>query len=82
MGSNYTPINCDLYDYLEQAATLKKLVQLTVTEDDGNTKVIPGIIKTFSAQNGVEHLILENGTRIRLDKISHLDGSIFANNRC
>lgn len=78
----YTPINCDLYDLLEQAATLKNTVRLTVREETGAIQQVVGLIKTFTAHDGVEHLIMENGTRIRLDKITHLNGELFTNNQC
>lgn len=78
----YTPINCDLYDLLEQAATLKNTVRLTVKEDSGAIKQEVGLIKTFTAHDGVEHLIMEDGTKIRLDKITHLNGELFTNKQC
>ncbi len=78
MSQQYTPINCDLYDRLEAQATLCKAVHLTLLEDDGSTYEEIGLIKTFQAHNGVEHLIMENGKRIRLDKITHLNGELFS----
>lgn len=77
MSSKYTPINCDLYDKLEEQATLRKPVRLTLREDDGTVYEQTGIIKTFQAHDGVEHMIMESGDRIRLDKITHLNGELF-----
>lgn len=82
MDTKYTPINCDLYDLLEEAATLKKVITLTIKEDNGTTQQVVGLIKTFTAHDGVEHLIMEDTTKIRLDKITHLNGEPFINNRC
>lgn len=82
MDTKYTPINCDLYDFLEEAATLKKAVTLTIKEDNGAINQLVGVIKTFTAHNGVEHLIMEDATRLRLDKITHLNGEPFINNHC
>ncbi len=82
MSMKYTPINCDLYDVLEAAATLKDNVRLTIKEDTGAIHQVVGLIKTFTAHEGVEHLIMEDGTRVRLDKITHLNGEPFVNNQC
>lgn len=78
MTEKYDPIACGLYDRLEAEATLKRTVRLTVKEDDGSVHQVVGLIKTFSAHNGVEHLIMEDETRIRLDKVTHLNGQLFA----
>lgn len=80
MSQKYNPIDCGLYDKLEAEATLKNTVRLTVKEDDSTIHEEVGQIKTFQAQDGVEHLIMENGTRIRLDKITHLNGKLFSKN--
>lgn len=77
MTPKYTPVNCDLYDKLEEQATLRRPVRLTLREDDGTVREETGIIKTFQANDGVEHMIMENGNRIRLDKITHLNGELF-----
>lgn len=82
MSEKYDPIACGLYDRLEAEATLKRLVRLTVKEDNGALHQVVGLIKTFSARDGVEHLIMEDDTKIRLDKITHLNGELFASNVC
>ncbi|CAN5278534.1 hypothetical protein BH09BAC1_BH09BAC1_01660 [soil metagenome] len=79
MDKKHDPIACGLYDRLEEQATLRKQVKLTVREDDGSSHEETGLIKTFQAHDGVEHLIMEDGDRIRLDKITHLNGELFAN---
>lgn len=78
MNKKYDPIACGLYDKLEEQATLRNQVVLTVREDDGQVHQEAGIIKTFQAHDGVEHLVMGNGDRIRLDKITHLNGQLFA----
>jgi Rho-binding antiterminator len=82
MREKYDPIACGLYDRLEAEATLKRTVRLTVKEDDGAVHQVTGLIRTFGAHDGVEHLILEDGTKIRLDKVTHLNGELFATNFC
>ncbi len=77
MTEKYDPIACGLYDRLEAEATLKHTVRLTVKEDDGAVHQVIGLIRTFSAHNGVEHLIMEDNTKIRLDKVTHLNGQLF-----
>lgn len=78
MSKKYDPIACGLYDRLEEQATLRRQVRLTIREDNGTNHEVTGTIKTFQAHDGVEHLILENGDKIRLDKITHLNGELFA----
>ncbi len=80
MDQKYNPIDCNLYDKLEEQATLRKIAKLTIREDDGSSHEVTGQIKTFQAHDGVEHLIMENGDRIRLDKITHLNGQLFSRN--
>jgi transcriptional antiterminator Rof (Rho-off) len=64
----YTPIDCSLYDHYEAAATLKQQVQLTLA--DGSTA--EGRITDLFIQDAAEHLRLDNGRTIRLDRITGL----------
>jgi Rho-binding antiterminator len=82
MSEKYNPIACGLYDRLETEATLKRTVRLTVKEDNATELQVVGLINTFSAHDGVEHLIMEDGTKIRLDKVTHLNGELFVTNFC
>ncbi len=66
--SNYTPINCSVYDEYERIAVQRKTILLMVMDDMMITQ-IEGKIKTLETKNKVEYMILESGERIRLDDI-------------
>jgi transcriptional antiterminator Rof (Rho-off) len=65
----YTPIDCDLYDRYEAAATLNKLVVLKLT--DGRS-LSGRIVDLFHREKG-EWLRLDHGAEVRLDRISKLE---------
>jgi len=64
----YTPINCNLYDYLEEAATLKKNNVILLKGDKG-LQIINGKIVDLFVKDKVEYLKMKIGTVIRLDTI-------------
>ncbi len=61
----YTPIDCDLYDRYEAAATLKQPVRLTLT----NGQIQRGRIVDLFHRDKAEWLRLDSGTELRLDQI-------------
>jgi len=67
-GNDYTPVNCNFYDYLEEAATLKKKC-VFLLKDNGNLRIENGQIVDFFIEDKVEYLKLKKGTTIRLDII-------------
>lgn len=69
----YKPINCSTYDKLEALAVQKTICVIQFLESDTET-VISSKIKTLETINKEEFLILETGTRIRLDNIITLNG--------
>ena len=73
MKETYTPISCSFYDRLEEAATLKKVVNLQYFEGDSQMQK-QVVIQTIKIKNKVEWLILDDGTDVRLDRIHSLDG--------
>ncbi|MGL5325827.1 MAG: Rho-binding antiterminator [Aeromonas sp.] len=64
--SRYQPISCDLYDWLEIAASWQLPVTLTVRDgrqwDDK--------IHTIEASEGVEYLLLHSGERLSLAELA------------
>ncbi|WP_323061242.1 Rho-binding antiterminator [Aeromonas hydrophila] len=60
--ADYQPISCDLYDWLEIAASWQLLV--TLTGRDGRTWT--DRIRTIEASDGVEYLLLESAERLSL----------------
>lgn len=67
-SEDYTPVDCNFYDYLEEAATLKKKC-VFLLNDKGNLRIENGQIVDLFIENKVEFLKLKKGMVIRLDMI-------------
>ena len=67
--TDYQPINCDLYDWLEIAARWQ--LPVTLTRRDGRQWA--DRISTIEARNGVEYLLLESGEHLGLAELATLD---------
>jgi len=74
--SDYTPISCSLYDFLEAAATKHTVCEI-VYAVTGGTETILGRIDDLYSKSGVEYLRLENGFEIRLDALIYFNGQRF-----
>jgi transcriptional antiterminator Rof (Rho-off) len=68
----YTPIDCDFTDELEFLAVKKILVEIEHWNKEGLTTKTSGLIRDIETANHEEHLIVTNGSRIRLDFIIQL----------
>ena len=68
----YQPIDCNLYDYLEEAATLKKKCVFLVSID-GDLRIINGQIVDLFIRDKVEYLKLKKESEIRLDTIQQFN---------
>ncbi len=67
--SDYTPIDCNLYDRYEAWATLRTSLVITHRDDhDAEVKHV-GRIVDLRNEAGAEWLVLDNGKRIRLDRV-------------
>lgn len=66
--ADYQPINCNLYDHLEEAATLKRKNVILYNGDNG-LQIKNGQIVDLFIKDKVEYLRLKNTTEIRLDSI-------------
>lgn len=64
---DYTPIDCNFYDRLEEAATLKQRVRLFL----GTEEQADGVISDLVQHDGAEWVRLVDGREIRLD---HVEG--------
>lgn len=73
----YQPIDCNLYDYLEEAATLKKKCVFLVSIN-GNLRIINGQIVDLFVRDKVEYLKLKNENEIRLDTIKQFNDIDFS----
>lgn len=64
--STYQPISCDLYDWLEIAASWQ--LPVTLTDRDGHQWADK--IRTIEARTGVEYLLLQGGERLSLAELA------------
>ncbi len=64
--STYQPISCDLYDWLEIAASWQ--LPVTLTDRDGHQWADK--IRTIEARAGVEYLLLQGGERLSLAELA------------
>ncbi|HIC8862349.1 Rho-binding antiterminator [Aeromonas hydrophila] len=64
--STYQPISCDLYDWLEIAASWQ--LPVTLTGRDGRQWADK--IRTIEARAGVEYLLLHSGERLSLAELA------------
>jgi Rho-binding antiterminator len=65
---DYQPISCDLYDWLEIAASWQLPVSLTSRDGyQWNDK-----IRTIEASEGIEYLVLHGGERFSLAELATL----------
>lgn len=67
--TDYQPISCDLYDWLEIAANWH--LPVTLASRDG--RQWDDRIRTIEASDGVEYLLLESGERLSLADLATLD---------
>jgi Rho-binding antiterminator len=74
MSSTYTPINCEFHDVLEATATTRRRVAIVFIGEDGQHETVQARITDLQASNGLEHMLLDDGMRIRLDAIVSVDG--------
>lgn len=64
----YIPVNCDWYDYLEIYAMRETVVDIEI-KTETQPKIITTRIKDLEAKNKEEFAHLEDGSKLRLDKI-------------
>ncbi len=77
--SDYTPINCSLYDELELFAMRKTPVDIILKSGE----TIHDIISTLETRKGEgEFLILNSSKAIRLDQLASVDGKDFIAPSC
>jgi len=71
--NNYVQVSCDLYDIFEEAATTKADCEITFLKDNKEVTVNTKIINLKNVSNS-EFMEIEDGTVIRLDKITKFNG--------
>lgn len=75
----YTPIDCNQYDHLEIWALQKQLCKITYL-NEGERIAVHTTIKTIETINKEEFLILNDGSKIRLDWIVKINDITFGGN--
>ncbi|MUG30366.1 Rho-binding antiterminator [Aeromonas salmonicida] len=65
---DYQPVSCDLYDWLEIAASWQ--LPVTLASRDGHQW--DDKIRTIEASEGVEYLLLHSGERLSLGDLATL----------
>ncbi len=75
MTNLYKPIDCNFYDRLEAAATLKKPVVVRYVSNQGSEETT-GIILDLRIADGAEYLYMDTGFSLRLDRLIALDGEL------
>ncbi len=76
MTSDYHPIDCDLHDRLEAAATIGRVCVLQFRDGDTVAQVEDRIVDVF-ARDGAEFIRTADGVEVRLDDIVSLDAVPF-----
>lgn len=74
MNSAYIPINCEFHDVLEATATTGRRVAIEYLDTSGQQQTVRARITDLQAHSGEEHMLLDDGSRIRLDAIVSVDG--------
>lgn len=72
--SRYLPINCEFHDVLEATATRGRVASIVYMDVHGQRQAIDARIVDLLARHGEEHLQLDDGRRLRLDRIVSVDG--------
>lgn len=74
MNCTYVPIDCEFHDVLEATATTARRVAIEYLDTSGQQQTVQARISDLQAHNGEEHMLLDDGSRIRLDAIVSVDG--------
>lgn len=64
---DYKPIDCNYYDLLEHFATLGQPVAVRYQAPGEPEQLKTAVIKDLQARQGVEYMLLDDGTELRLD---------------
>ncbi len=70
----YTPVSCDFHDEIESLATLRQECRIAYRTESDETVEAQGRINDVYAENKADFLKLDDGTIIRLDRITTVNG--------
>jgi len=71
---NYIPVSCALYDEFEAAATKKQDCEIVYLEQE-EEKLVKTKIIDFKNYDKFEFMVLQDGTKVRLDRVLSFNGS-------
>lgn len=78
-ADSYRPIDCDFHDQIESLATTRHPVHLTFKDEGGGLATRDGIIEdVYTAPTKEEFLRMDDGTTVRLDRITDVHGTAVA----
>ena len=69
--SNYEPIHCTQFDYVEDFIT-RKVYGTIIYKKDNDAHTIQDQLVDWENENGTEYAITKSGLKIRMDKIVKL----------
>jgi Rho-binding antiterminator len=73
----YHPIDCDLYDELVLLSMGRKQCHICYRDEQGLEVQCSGQIIDIASQDGQEFLILQQGSKIRLDALLSINDQTF-----
>lgn len=75
MDSDYTPIDCNLYDLFTEAAVLKKQLDLRI-QTPGGDKFVTDRVEDVFTENHIEYILLAESGKHRLDTVHIFTGPV------
>lgn len=75
----YQPISCSFHDHLEAWATTQADCKIKFRDSRKKDCSVTGKIKDIYTRNGIEFMVIDNGTKIRLDQLIHVNGKHLQN---
>jgi transcriptional antiterminator Rof (Rho-off) len=81
MKEEYKSVSCGFYDELGALAVSHKSCEIIFWNENGAKTITRDSIKNLYSKEGVEYLETGNGAKIRLDRLSQVDGKT-PNNQC
>jgi len=76
-NTDYKPIDCNLYDEVILLIMRKQKIKIDYQTETGKSQEVETILKDVYAREGEEFVLLENGDKIRLDRVVKIDGRAF-----
>ena len=72
----YEPIDCGLHDRLEAWCVTRQRCRIRVANERGHEREVEARIEDVFAEGGEEFMLLDDGERIRLDRIVTIHASV------